>query len=116
MGWGRIFKALREVFSGARPRGYALSAPEDYVREIQRLQREIEIVRAKRKKEQAEFHGRHTILNRAPQEGDMPLAEVDRRLTNLHRIRDNRFQAEELAYERQIRGLEEQVRKRFGNP
>ncbi|MFQ5960562.1 MAG: hypothetical protein ACE5MG_04140 [Candidatus Methylomirabilales bacterium] len=115
MGWGRIFKALREVFSGARVRGQALSSPEDYFREIQRLQRELEIVRAKREKEKAEFHARHTILNTVPQEGDMPLAEVDRRLTNLHRIRDNRFQAEELAYERQIRELEEQVRKRFGH-
>jgi hypothetical protein len=114
MGWGRIFKALREVLSGARAGGQALSSPEDYLREIQRLQRELEIVRAKREKEKKEFHARHTLLNTVPQEGGMPLAEVDRRLTNLQRIRDNRLQAEELAYERQIRELEAQVRRRFG--
>jgi hypothetical protein len=109
MGWGRVVKALREVLSGARARGQ-----QDYVREIQRLERELEIVRAKRAKENAEFHARHAILNTVPQKGDMTLAEVDRRLGNLRRIRDNRLEAEELAYERQIRELEEQVRKRFG--
>lgn len=109
MGWGRIVKALREVLSGARARGQ-----EDYVREIQRLERELEIVRAKRQKEKVEFHARHAILTTVPQQGGMSLAEVDRRLGNLRRIRDNRLEAEELAYERQIRELEEQVRKRFG--
>lgn len=110
MGWNRIVKALREVLSGVEARGQ-----QDYVREIQRLERELEIVRAKRAKEKAEFHTRHTIMESVPPHGGMSLTEVDRRLADLQRIRQDRLEAEERAYERQISELEQQVRKRFGH-
>ena len=43
----------------------------------------------------------------------MPLVEVDRQLANLQRIREDRLEAEERGYERQIHELERQVQERF---
>lgn len=115
MPWERLFKALQQVFSGARAREGAFSSPEDYAREIQRLREELAIVRAKREREKAEFLARHTILDRVSPHGGMPLEEVDRRLGNLQRIRDDRLKAEQEAYERQIRELDRQAQQLFGH-
>lgn len=121
MGWGRIFTALGGVLSGLRVHRAArlgkrrgLGSPQEYQREIQRLRDELETVRAKREKEKEEFLGRHAILGKFPPNEEMPLAEVDRQLANLQRIREDRLQAEERSCERQIRELEQQVRERFG--
>ncbi|MEE9124124.1 MAG: hypothetical protein V3U14_06485 [candidate division NC10 bacterium] len=114
MGWGRIFKTLEGILSGGRTRRHTgPGSPEEYSREIQRLKQELETVRAKREKEKAEFLARHMILGKVPPEGGMPLAEVDRQLANLQRIREDRLEAEERGYERQIHELERQVQERF---
>lgn len=118
---GRWFKALmgsllrgRTRWIGRRQDETGPSSPEAYRREIQRLEAERERLRAALKQQQAAFQARHTILDQFPQEGGIPLAEVDRRLENLRRIRQERLEAQEEACERQIRELEEQLRKRFG--
>jgi hypothetical protein len=114
-----MFKALEGIISRARAclrKGRGLGSPQEYQHEIQRLQHELETVRAKREKEKAEFLDRHTILDTVPRHGGMSLEDVDQRLQNLRRIRDGRLEAEERAYERQIRALEQQLQERFGHP
>ncbi len=122
MGWGRWWSALSERLSRARdrlvarfPEGLTLRSREDYEREIQRLQRELETVRAKRERERSEFQARHGIIQEYPSNGGMPAGELDRQLANLHRIRTERLLAEEHAYAQQIRELERQFRDRFGH-
>ncbi len=121
MDWGRWFKALMGSLLRGRARWIARrqhetgpSSPEAHRREIQRLEAERERLRAALKEQQAAFQARHTILDQFPSEGSIPLAEVDRRLENLRRIRQERLKAQEEACERQIRELEQQLRKRFG--
>lgn len=119
MGWGRMFKTLGEILSRARARprkGQGLGSPQEYQHEIERLRHDLETVRAKREREQAEFLARHTILGKVPPHGGMSLEDVDQRLENLRRIRDGRLEAEERAYERQIGELEQQLQERFGHP
>ncbi len=121
MGWEQWWNTLAGILSRARdrlvarfPEGLALGSPEEYEREIKRLRGELETVRAKRERERGEFQGRHGILHQYPTNGGMSLGDVDRQLTNLLRIRENRLTAEEREYERQICELERLVRERFG--
>lgn len=112
---GRVFEALRRTFASEQVGGHALNSPEDYAREMQRLQRELEIVREKRERERAEFHARHRILGSVPPHGGMSLTEVEQQLANLQRIRQDRLEAEARAYEGQIGELARQARERFGD-
>ena len=121
MDWGRWFKALMESLLRGRARWIARrqdetgpSSPEAHRREIQRLEAERERLRAALKEQQAAFQARHTILDQFPSEGSIPLAEVDRRLENLRRIRQERRKAEAAACARQIRELEQHLHERFG--
>jgi hypothetical protein len=82
-------------------------------REIQRLEAEVERLQAALREQQAAFQARHTILGQFPSEGGIPLAEVDGRLENLRRIRQERLRAQEEACKRQI-SEREQLRRRFG--
>lgn len=123
MVWERWWNAMAGILSRARdrlvarfPEGPALRSPNEYEREIKRLQGELETVRAKRERERADFQARHDIARQDPQNGGIPLAEVDHRLVNLRRIRENRLSTEEREYERQIRELERQAQERFGPP
>lgn len=116
-----MFRKLAGILSGARTRlalrlqeGEGLGSPEAYQREIRRLEAELEAVRAKRRREEAVFRDRHGIIREYPRAGGMSFEEVDRRLANLKRIRDDRLRAEELAYDRQIRELRRLVQDRFG--
>lgn len=123
MVWERWWNTMSGMLSRARdrlvarfPEGPALRSPDEYEREIKRLQGELETVRAKRERERADFQARHSIVRQSPQNGGMPVGEVDRQFANLRRIRENRLSTEEREYERQIHELERQVRERFGRP
>lgn len=109
----RLVSRVRDRWVPRRWEARALRSPEEYRREIQRLARELEAVRAKRAREKAAFHARHTILEQYPPNGGMSLAEADRRLANLHRIREKRMLGEERAYEQQIRELEQEAQEAF---
>jgi len=121
MDCGRWFKALMGSLLKGRARWFARrqdeigpSSPEAHRREIQRLEAERERLRTALREQQAAFQARHTILDRFPAEGGIPLAEVDRRLENLGRIRQERLKVQEEACEGRIRELEQQLRRRFG--
>lgn len=123
MDCGRWFKALMGSLLKGRARWFARrqdqigpSSPEAHRREIQRLEAERERLRAALREQQAALQARHTILDQFPPEGAIPLAEVNRRLENLARIRQERLKAQEEACERRIRELEQQLRKGFGAP
>lgn len=123
MVWERWWNTMTGILSRARdrlvarfPEGPALRSPNEYEREIKRLQGELETVRAKRERERADFQARHSIVRQDPQNGGIRSGDVDRRLANLQRIRDNRLSTEEQEYERQIHELERQVQERFGPP
>lgn len=123
MVWERWWNTMAGILSRARdrlvarfPEGPALRSPNAYEREIKRLQGELETVRAKRERERADFQARHSIVRQDPQNGGIRSGDVDRRLANLQRIRDNRLSTEEQEYERQIHELERQVQERFGPP
>lgn len=121
MGGGRRFITAAGRLSGAWARFLArLQSPrafnslEEFEREIRRLKGEVEAVRAKRQKEKAAFDARHSILGQYATDTEISIAEVDRQLANLRRIREDRLTAEERAYQRQIQELEHQVQERFG--
>ncbi|MFQ5656717.1 MAG: hypothetical protein ACE5G5_04195 [Candidatus Methylomirabilales bacterium] len=85
-----------------------------YRREIRRLQTDLQTLRARWEKDEAEFRTRHTILGHFPTEGGMPREEVERRLNNLRQIRQERLHARKRAYARKIRDLEHEIRERLG--
>ncbi len=121
MDGARWFSAVTGSLSGVWARIVArhqaqqgLGSLEEYQREVGRLRGELERVRAKREKEKAEFDARHRILGQYPSDAEIPVAEVDRQLANLRRIREDRLETEERAYERQIQELERQAEERFG--
>ena len=123
MDCGLWFKALMGSLLKGRARWFARrqdeigpSSREAHRREIQRLEAERERLRAALREQQAALQARHTILDQFPPEGAIPLAEVNRRLENLGRIRQERLKVQEEACERRIRELEQQLRKRFGPP
>jgi hypothetical protein len=117
MGWGRWFRTLR----GRLLRGCARrqdetgpGSPAAHQREIQRLEAERERLQATLQEQETAFEARHTILNQFPSEGGIPLAEVDRRLANLRRIRQERLEAQKEACEQQLRERGAQLRKQVG--
>lgn len=109
----RVAGAWTRIVARFRPQR-GLGSLEQYQCEIRRLEGELKTVRARREKERAEFRARHRILDQYSPDQAMPLAEVDRQLANLRRIREDRLQAEERAYEQQIHELERQIQERFG--
>ena len=104
--WSRLIRRLRKR--------QGLDSVEVYRREIRRLQADLQALRARWEKDDAEFRTRHSILGHFPMEGGMPRAEVERRLDNLRQIRRERLQAQGEECERRIRDIEVEIQERFG--
>jgi hypothetical protein len=111
MGWGRWFRTLTGRIA-RRQDETGPGSPEAH--EIQRLEAERERLQAALREQETAFQARHTILNQFPSEGGIPLAEVERRLENLRRIRQERLEAQKEACEQQLRERGEQFREQVG--
>ncbi|MDZ4339625.1 MAG: hypothetical protein U1B94_05330 [candidate division NC10 bacterium] len=114
MSWGEWFPRLAALVGRARSRRRSPGSIEAYRSEIRRLEGEREALRVRRGEEEAAFDARHAIRDQFPHDGGLPPAEVERRLANLRRVREERLKAQEEACERKIRALERELEERFG--
>lgn len=83
-------------------------------REIRCLQANLQALRARWEKDDAEFRTCHSILDYFRMEGGMPGEELERRLDNLRQIRRERLQAQEEECERRIHDIEVEIQERLG--
>lgn len=121
MGWRRWLVAVTGILSVAGAKlatrlraSRDLRSPEDYRGEIQRLQDEIKALAVRRAREAAEFQDRRAIMDAHPKAGGIPAAELERRIQNLWRVREERLRVQEAACQRRIAELTHELQERFG--